>query len=83
MANVGRKPRVTDDELLDEIFELTKSHDNPVVTTQEVTDGLPLKKDSVYDRLNKLHDEEKVLKKKVGAKGVVWWLSLEEKVSRS
>lgn len=80
MGNVGRKPRVSDDELMDTIGELTKRNTNIVATTQEIADELPIQKRSVYDRLNKLHDEGRIRKKKVGAKGVVWWLTLETKV---
>ena len=73
MGNVGRKPRVTDEEILESIRELTEGEENPVATTQEIAEGLPLKNPSVYDRLTTLHDEGRLYKKKVGAKGAVWW----------
>lgn len=69
----GRKPRVTDEELMETLREMTATNRNPVVTTQEVTEALPLAHDSVYDRLNRFYDEGRVHKKKVGAKGIVWW----------
>lgn len=73
MGNVGRKPRVTEEELLNTIHELTETNANPVATTQEIVEQVPLKTPSVYDRLQTLYDQGKVHKKKVGAKGVVWW----------
>lgn len=71
----GRKPRVTDEELLDVIHGLTDPEENPVVTTQEIVNEVPLKTRSLYDRLAALHDDGKIHKKKVGAKGAVWWLA--------
>ncbi|ADJ17249.1 hypothetical protein [Halalkalicoccus jeotgali] len=78
MSNAGRKPRVTDDELIDTIRQLTDTNENIVVTTPEITDELPIAQRSVYDRLIKLNDEERVQKKKVGARAIVWWVNADE-----
>lgn len=69
----GRKPRVTDEELMETLEGMTGTNANPVVTTEEVAEVLPLAHDSVYDRLSRFYDEGKVHKKKVGARGLVWW----------
>lgn len=69
----GRIPRVSDKEFLETLEELTATNRNPVATTQEIADALPLARDSVYDRLVTFYDRDEVHKKKVGARGVVWW----------
>ena len=68
----GRKPRVTDEELVTAIAARCTPK-NPVVTTVEIVDVVPLKTRAVQLRLNKLHEAGAIRAKDVGARGRVWW----------
>lgn len=74
MAQGGRKPRVTDDELLN-VF---RDADDPTLTSGEVTEQVSIKHSGVNRRLGNLVDEGKLRKKKVGGRSVVYWLPGED-----
>jgi len=65
----GRKPRVTDDEIL-QVFRDTN---DPVLSTDEVADRLPLERRSVYDRLVSLRKDGALTSKQVGGRNI-WWI---------
>jgi hypothetical protein len=65
----GRKPRVTDDDLLS-VFGDT---DDPVLSTAEVADRLPIKRRGTLDRLRRLEDAGDVASKPIGGRNTVWW----------
>lgn len=65
----GPKPRVTADEIL-ALFEKT---DDPVLSTAEVAEQLPLQRRSVYDRLVKLREDGELASKQIGGRNTVWW----------
>lgn len=65
----GRKPRITDEEILD-VF---RSSSDPVLTTREVASEVDITHRGVRDRLEQLEEEGKVMSKKVGARAMVWW----------
>jgi len=69
MGEPGRKPTVSDDEILD-VF--SKASD-PVLTTQEIAEQIGIGRRGTFDRLRKLADEGSVEMKKVGETGAVWW----------
>lgn len=66
----GRKPRVTDDDLLD-VF---RSTDDPVLSTAEVADAVPIKRRGTLNRLQSLKDSGHLDSKKIGGRNTVWWL---------
>jgi len=66
----GRKPRVTDEEILD-VF---RAADDPVLSTAEITDRLPIKRSATYKRLASLRNEGRLEGKDVGGRNSVWWL---------
>jgi len=66
----GRKPRVTDDEIL----QLLRDTDDPVLSTAEVTDELPIKRSATYKRLSSLREEGRVVGKQIGGRNSVWWI---------
>ena len=73
MANdskAGRKPRVTDDEIL----QTFRDTSDPVLSTAEVTDELPIKRSATYKRLSSLREEERVVGKQIGGRNSVWWI---------
>jgi predicted transcriptional regulator len=47
--------------------------DEPFVTATEIADQLDVTNKAVIHRLDELHGEGKVERKKVGANAVVWW----------
>lgn len=70
----GRKPRVTDQEILD-VF---REHQDPVLSTAEVADLLPIKRRGTLNRLRRLEEEEgAVVSKQIGGRNTVWWLTSE------
>lgn len=67
----GRKPRVTDADLLD-VFRSTT---DPVLSTAEVSDALPIKRRGTLNRLRALEAEGRLDSKTVGGRNTVWWLA--------
>ena len=66
----GRKPRVTDDEIL----QLFRDTDDPVLSTAEVTDQLPIKRSATYKRLSALRNDGELAGKDIGGRNTVWWI---------
>ena len=66
----GRKPRVTDDDLLD-VFRATA---DPVLSTAEVADAVPIKRRGTLNRLRGLEDAGTLDSKQIGGRNTVWWL---------
>lgn len=66
----GRKPRVSDEELL-AVF-----HDSPdpVLSTREVADELPIGRRATLSRLEALVDDGALRSKSIGGRNTVWWL---------
>lgn len=69
MPGPGRKPTVTDEEIL-EVFRVTS---DPVLSTGEVAEQIGLGRRGTLDRLKQLTDENKLKSKKIGVKAAVWW----------
>jgi GTP-sensing pleiotropic transcriptional regulator CodY len=70
----GRKPRVSDDDLLD-VFRSTS---DPVLSTAEVADAVPIKRRGTLNRLQSLEDAGDLESKQIGGRNTVWWLVDEE-----
>lgn len=71
----GRKPRVSDEELLD-VFRETV---DPVLSTAEVAEALPIKRRGTLNRLRRLQEGGHLASKQIGGRNTVWWLTDEEK----
>lgn len=69
MAGPGRKPTVSDSEILDVFRQAT----DPVLTTAEVAEQVNLGRRGTFDRLDQLAKNDKIKMKKVGESGAVWW----------
>ncbi|WP_436935928.1 hypothetical protein [Halovenus marina] len=69
-TTTGRKPRVTDDEIL----QLFRDTDDPVLSTAEVTNQLPIKRSATYKRLSALRDDGELTGKDIGGRNTVWWI---------
>jgi len=66
----GPNPSVTDEEIL----SLFKETDDPVLSTAEVADRVPLARRSIYDRLVSLRDVGKLTSKEIGGRNTIWWV---------
>jgi len=66
----GRKPRVTDEDLLD-VFRATS---DPVLSTAEVAEQVPIKRRGVLRRLRNLEEDDQLESKQIGGRNTVWWL---------
>ena len=66
----GRKPRVTDDEIL----QLFRDTSDPVLSTAEVTEQLSIKRSATYKRLSALRDDGQLTGKDIGGRNTVWWI---------
>lgn len=73
----GRKPRVTDEDLLD-VFRSTS---DPVLSTAEVADAVPIKRRGTLNRLQALEEDGELESKQIGGRNTVWWLVDERDVS--
>jgi len=73
----GRKPRVTDEGLLD-VFRSTS---DPVLSTAEVADAVPIKRRGTLNRLQALEEDGALESKQIGGRNTVWWLVDERDVS--
>lgn len=67
----GRNPRVTDQELLT-VFRESR---DPVLSTSEVADELPIQRRSTLTRLRTLEEQDEVESKQIGGRNTVWWLT--------
>ena len=67
----GRKPRVTDEDILD----VLRSTTDPVLSTAEVAEAVPIKRRGTLNRLRSLEDADEVDSKQIGGRNTVWWLA--------
>jgi DNA-binding Lrp family transcriptional regulator len=67
----GPKPSVTDEEIL-KVFRETN---DPVLSTAEVAEQIPLERRSVLNRLTSLRDEGRLESKTIGGRNSIWWLA--------
>lgn len=70
----GRKPRVTDEEVL----AVLRDTNDPVLSTAEVADRLPIKRRATLTRLQRLAESGVLARKQTGGRNTVWWLSNED-----
>lgn len=64
--------KVSEQDIL-KIFDATGE---PFLTTSEVAAELPVSKDAVYRRLERMREKGFVEKKKTGARAVGWWATV-------
>lgn len=70
----GRIRRVSDEDLLD-VFRSTS---DPVLSTAEVADAVPIKRRGTLKRLQGLGEDGALESKQIGGRNTVWWLTAEE-----
>lgn len=69
----GRPPAVSDYEILRAVHAVLDDPDDPVATTGEVAERLPIKQEGLGRRLNALSESGLVRRKQVGV-SYIWWL---------
>jgi predicted ArsR family transcriptional regulator len=67
----GRYTHTVSDEEILAVFERTS---DPVVTTSDLAEELPIGRRAVRERLSDLEERGIVARKTVGARSVVWWV---------
>lgn len=67
----GGRPRSVDD---DELIELFLEADDPVLTTAEIAEELPIGQRATLKRLSALAERDVLKEKTLGGSGSVWWL---------
>jgi len=66
----GRPRQMTDDEIIDAI----QQHPDRAVTAVELAEGFDMTSAGILKRLNQLHEQGELRKKRVGGGAVVWWV---------
>ena len=69
----GRKPKVTDAELLNAIQTILDETKSPIVTSTDLADAVDLKPAMARRRLKQLVEADVLASRKVGARARVWW----------
>lgn len=64
--------KVTEQDIL-KVFDAAS---DPFLTAGEVADRLPISRQAVHHRLEKLREDGRVDKKKTGARGAGWWATV-------
>ena len=70
MAKPGRKPRISDDEIL----AVFRRSTDPILTPREITDRVNIGRQTLHDRLVNPEDMGTIESKDVGARAKAWWL---------
>jgi|AntDeeMinimDraft_5_1070356.scaffolds.fasta_scaffold25938_2 predicted ArsR family transcriptional regulator len=70
MATRGPEPKVTESKLREHI----ESQENPFVTASEMAESLGVARQTAYKHLQRMHEDGKLRKEKIGGSAVIWWL---------
>lgn len=68
---MARSKRLDDTEILQSIA----SHPDPVVTATEMADRLDYSADGMRNRLQELAEEGYIIRRDVGSRATVWWIT--------
>lgn len=82
MSEVGRgddhhERKITDQDIL-KVFD---NADEPVLTASEIAKALPVTRQAINYRLNRMHEDGLVDRKDAGARSVVWWATVAPELS--
>lgn len=70
---VGPK-RFDDGDIIDVLYETPNDPNMTAMTATEIADEMNENRRTVLRRLNVLHDDDKVKRKEVGSRTIIWWL---------
>lgn len=74
-----RERKITDQDIL-KVFDRA---DEPVLTSSEIADALPVTRQAVNYRLKRMHEDGLVDRKETGARAVVWWATVAPHLSKA
>lgn len=77
MTNSKQGEKISEQDIL-KAFDVT---DDPFLTATEIADQLPVSRQAVNYRLEKMFEKGKVDKKKTGARSVGWWSTVAPRLS--
>ena len=75
MADPGRNPRITPDDVL-KVFESRSDLAEPL-TAPEIAEQLDCSRRTALNKLDALKEAGAITSKKVGGRSKVWWVPLE------
>lgn len=58
----------------EDVLEVMEESDEPFLTVKEIADEVSVSKETVYNRLVELAEDNTINKKKVGSRAVIWWI---------
>jgi len=64
--------KYTEEIPLDSVLEIFEEVEIPVLTSKEIASAIDCSRQAAYNKLEELVDKDMLIKKKVGAKGVVY-----------
>ena len=64
-----------------DILKVFDAAEEPFLTSSEIADELPVSRQAVNYRLEKMHENGDVGKKKTGARSVGWWATVAPRLS--
>jgi Mn-dependent DtxR family transcriptional regulator len=59
----------------EEYIEAIESGDDPFSTASEVAERIGVTRQTAYKHLQRLYDQGRIRKKKIGSSAVIWWTS--------
>lgn len=74
-----RERKITDQDIL-KVFDRA---DEPVLTSSEIAEALPVTRQAVNYRLKRMHKDGLVDRKETGARAVVWWATVAPRLSKA
>ena len=60
---------------LDDVRDAVRDGPDPVSTTGDVAEVLDISSESARGKLNELHEQGRIEKRKIGARAIIWWVS--------
>lgn len=78
MSNEPRAKKITEQDIL-KVFDRAEA---PFLTASEIAEQLPVSRQAVNYRLEKMREKDLIGKKKTGASAVGWWAKVAPELSR-
>jgi response regulator of citrate/malate metabolism len=57
----------------DSVRQVIKQSDDPFVTASEVADAIGVARQTAHRNLQRLHENGRLAKRKIGGSAVIWW----------
>lgn len=71
MSSRGPEPMVTESKLRKHI----QQHENPFITATDMAESMGVARQTAYKHLQRMYENGKLEKEKIGGSAVIWWLS--------